>query len=241
MAVIAFIIASGGSFGGYNLVKNFPTYGTDFETRPHTVRSVIDGDTIRIEKWIKVRLLGIDAPEKGECYFDESKAYLNELIDDTEIFLEKDISGTGSFGRLLRHIILKNPDPEADNVHINNTMVLEGYAFRKTLSPDIKYRDLFAASEEKARNAKRGMWGACDYLEEAEAERVMRQKDTPPTNKKCTIKGNVSEKGFGKIYSYEGCSNYSRVKIDPSRGDQYFCSGEEAEAAGFVLSKSCPV
>jgi len=118
-------------------------------------------------------------------------------------------------------------------------MILRGYAFRNTLSPDIAYRDLFAASETKAKKAKRGMWGLCDYLEQKKTTQKLRQQDTLPSNPDCTIKGNVSEKGFGRIYSFEGCSNWRRVKIDPSRGDQYFCTEQAAQKAGFIKSKTC--
>ena len=240
LAALGAVLALGGSYGGYTVFKDSKNYGANFETRPHTVRSVLDGDTVRIEKWIKVRLLGINAPERGECYFAESKEFLSQLIDDKAVQLEKDRSGTDKLGRLLRHIILKSPNPEEADMHVNNEMILQGYAFRNTLSPDIAYRDLFAASELKAKKAKRGMWGACDYLEKEKATQKLRQQDTKPSNPECTIKGNVSEKGFGRIYSFQGCSNWSRVKIDPARGDKYFCTEQEAVAAGFTRPKTCP-
>jgi len=65
LGVIAFLIASGG-YGGYTVVKDYQKYGPDFETRPHTVVRVVDGDTVDVENGIRVRLLGINAPERTE-------------------------------------------------------------------------------------------------------------------------------------------------------------------------------
>ena len=239
MSVIAFILAGGGTYGGYKVVKDYKNYGTDFETRPHMVKSVIDGDTIRIEKWIKIRLLGINAPEKGECYYKESKAYLAELIDDKEVFLEKDITGKDRYDRLLRYVVLKNPDPEEDNILVNNQMVLEGYARAESTSPDKKYRDLLATSERKAKSAEKGMWGACDYLEQEKQASSLREQESEPPNSQCTIKGNISEKAYGKLYFLEGCPNYKRVKVDMRKGEAWFCSETEAIKAGFTRSESC--
>lgn len=239
MSVIAFILAGGGTYGGYTLVKDYKNYGADFETRPHMVKSVIDGDTIRIEKRIKIRLLGIDSPERGECYYKESKAYLNELIDEKQVFLEKDITGKDLYDRLLRYVVLKNPDPEENNILVNNQMVLEGYAFAQSISPDKKYRDLLATSERKAKADEKGMWGACDYLEQEKSAKSLREKGSEPPNENCTIKGNISEKGYGKLYFLEGCPNYSRVKVDTRKGESWFCNEVEAREAGFKRSESC--
>ena len=46
------------------------------------------------------------------------------------------------------------------------------------------------------------------------------------------IKGNISRSGE-KIYHVPGGANYDQVKIDESKGEQWFCSEEEAQAAGW--------
>ncbi len=76
MSVLAFIVASGGFYGGYRVVENYGKYGSDFENRLHIVETVVDGDTIIIENGIRVRLLGIDAPESVECFGSDAKAEL---------------------------------------------------------------------------------------------------------------------------------------------------------------------
>lgn len=50
------------------------------------------------------------------------------------------------------------------------------------------------------------------------------------------IKGNISSSGE-KIYHVEGQANYKQVKIDESKGEKWFCSEEEAKAAGWRKAK----
>jgi micrococcal nuclease len=59
-----------------------------------------------------------------------------------------------------------------------------------------------------------------------------------PTSSNCDIKGNISSSGE-KIYHEPGCGSYSRTIIDESAGEQWFCSENEAEAAGWRKAKNC--
>jgi hypothetical protein len=54
---------------------------------------------------------------------------------------------------------------------------------------------------------------------------------TPPTAA-CAIKGNVNSRGE-KIYHMPGWRDYERTDVKPEEGDVWFCTSEEAEAAGF--------
>lgn len=58
---------------------------------------------------------------------------------------------------------------------------------------------------------------------------------TPP-NPSCPIKGNVNSRGE-KIYHMPGQRDYDRTDIKPEEGDAWFCTPEEAEAAGFRRAK----
>ena len=88
---------------------------------------------------------------------------------------------------------------------------------------------------EQATKKGRGLWGACDY-EPSEYSQV----DISAPSKSCSIKGNISVGKFGKTYFVEGCNNYAQVKIDPDRGEEYFCSEEEAIEAGYEKARYCP-
>mgnify|MGYP006424172801 FL=1 len=57
---------------------------------PFLVIDVIDGDTLKIDSLEKIRLSGINTPEKKECHYQESKEKLNELVSNKSIYLEKD-------------------------------------------------------------------------------------------------------------------------------------------------------
>ena len=48
----------------------------DSDQALHLVKRAIDGDTIELEDSTRVRLLGINSPEEGECYYKESKNFL---------------------------------------------------------------------------------------------------------------------------------------------------------------------
>jgi hypothetical protein len=52
----------------------------------------------------------------------------------------------------------------------------------------------------------------------------------------CVIKGNVSTKGE-RIYHVPGQKYYNETRIQASRGERWFCSEEEARAAGWRRSK----
>lgn len=58
---------------------------------------------------------------------------------------------------------------------------------------------------------------------------------TQPSN--CKIKGNISYKTGEKIYHVPGGNFYSRTKINPSKGEKWFCSEEDAKKAGWRRSK----
>jgi len=60
-------------------------------------------------------------------------------------------------------------------------------------------------------------------------------KDNENDEKSCDIKGNISSSG--KIYHVPGGRYYDRVKINTSKGERWFCSEEEAVAAGWRASK----
>lgn len=119
---------------------------------------VIDGDTLdaRIDGVTeRVRLIGIDTPEVGECYYDEATNRLTQLVAGEYVELVKDVSETGPYGRLLRYVFLGNQ-------HINLQMVSEGYAVAAEYPPDTAYADVFAQAEDNAQTAHLGRWGHCD-------------------------------------------------------------------------------
>ena len=83
------------------------------------VACVIDGDTVDLgacgdDVGERVRLLGIDAPETSEpaeCFADEAKEFLLQLIEGETLTMSHDRTCTGAFGRTLGYLWLRDDAP----------------------------------------------------------------------------------------------------------------------------------
>src|SRR6185436_19051123 len=78
-------------------------------TEQALVIDIVDGDTIKVQidgEVYPLRYIGIDSPERGLPYADEATAADEELVGGSTVFLEKDVSETDRFGRLLRYVWL---------------------------------------------------------------------------------------------------------------------------------------
>ena len=91
----------------------------------------------------RVRYIGINTPEtvhptRGEePYGREASARNKALVSGERVYLEKDVSETDQYGRLLRYVWL------GDGTMVNATLVAEGYAQVATYPPDVRYVDMF--------------------------------------------------------------------------------------------------
>lgn len=199
------------------------------------VLRVVDGDTIEVEiggQTYKVRYIGIDTPETVDprrpvqCFGKEAAERNRQLVEGRTVGLEKDVSETDQFGRLLRYVWV-------DGRMVNATLVEEGYALASTYPPDVKYAELFASLQAQAREAGRGLWGsACASPTPAPApEGVCDYSGTSQP----VIKGNISSSGE-KIYHVPGGAFYDKTVIDEAKGERWFCTEAEAVAAGWRRS-----
>ncbi len=110
---------------------------------------VIDGDTIVVEGGYHVRLLGMDADEKGYPCYELAKTRLEELVLNKQITLEKDTTNVDQYGRCLRTIFLGN-----ENIDLE--LVKEGLAVARFYEPDVKYKNEISVAEKKAIENKTG-------------------------------------------------------------------------------------
>lgn len=132
---------------------------TETQTNLVKVTKVIDGDTIEIESGERVRYIGIDTPERGDCYSNEATNKNSNLVFGKMVRLEKDVSEADRYGRLLRYIWIGNE-------LINETLVRDGFAQSSTYPPDVKYQGRFVAAQRVAVNGNLGLWGAvCDSVQ----------------------------------------------------------------------------
>jgi micrococcal nuclease len=197
---------------------------------------VIDGDTIAIAMdgvEYRVRYIGINTPETVdprkpvECYGREASQHNRELVEGQTVELEKDVSETDQYDRLLRYVWV-NGDM------VNAILVREGYALASTYPPDVKYQKLFLDLEREAREAGRGLWTGCPGPSPTvEGEGICDYSSTGEP----VIKGNISSTTGEKIYHVPGGEFYDKTVVDEAAGERWFCTEQEAVGAGWRRSK----
>jgi len=125
-----------------------------------TISFVIDGDTVVLADNERVRLLGIDTPEEGECYYQEATKYVEELALGRTVRLEADAANRDEYDRLLRHVFVSVTDT-APAVHVNERLVQRGYAEVLEVAPNTAYREALRAAEQDAKATNVGRWSVC--------------------------------------------------------------------------------
>lgn len=133
-----------------------PAAGTE---EPATLVRVVDGDTVVVRvggREERVRLIGIDTPERDECFFRQASDHLARLLGAGPLRLVRDVSERDRYGRLLRYLW-------AGGVFVNARMVADGYAHASTFPPDVAHAEELRGLQREARAASRGLWapGAC--------------------------------------------------------------------------------
>ena len=163
IAIVIFIISQSPSLSSslnHNILSNLnlthflPQNTTlTYSNIQGRVLRVIDGDTIELlvkqedikqSPKIKVRLFGIDAPEKKQAFGKEAKEYLSSLILDKEVILI--INDKDKYQRFIGTILLNEKD-------INKEMVKNGYAWAYE-----SYSTKYLAQQADAQMFKLGLW-----------------------------------------------------------------------------------
>jgi len=228
---------------------------TEKVVNKYKVTKVIDWDTIDIlYNWEEKRLrfIWMDTPENTtlrywyvECYGEESKDYLYNLLTWKEVTLEFDESQWDEdiYWRMLVYIFL-------DWVNINDKLIKEWYAFEYTYNKPYKYINTFKSSQAYAKDNLIWLWAksTCDW------NRVIKiENNTIPvplvteteelkevvTKEDCIIKWNISSKSKEKIYHRPWCQSYKQTKISVSKWERWFCTEQEAIDAGWRIAGNC--
>jgi len=115
------------------------------------VTKIIDGDTIIVEGGRSVRLLGIDAREKGQHCYKEASDELTALVFNKRVRLEADSLDKDKYRRYLRWIWL-------DDKLVNEQLVADGLAIART-GDGPKYAGRITSAEKAALDEKTGcLW-----------------------------------------------------------------------------------
>lgn len=126
---------------------------------PVLVRSVIDGDTIDVATFGRVRLLGIDAPELGRVFDTtapfarEARDRLTTLILHRWVRLEQEGTTRDAYSRHLAYVMTE------DNQCVNVVLVREGLA-RVSARTVLSRLSELRRAEAEAQASRRGMWGS---------------------------------------------------------------------------------
>ena len=134
-------------------------------TETARVVRVVDGDTIIVDRGRgseRLRYIGIDAPESVkpdtpvQFMGEEASAANADLVAGREVILERDVSETDQYGRLLRYVWLRDGDAW---MFVNLELVRRGFAHAVTFPPDVRWVDVLRSAERAARDANAGLWG----------------------------------------------------------------------------------
>jgi micrococcal nuclease len=132
-----------------------PTATSTSQRTEAQVVEVVDGDTIKVDiagEVFTVRYIGIDTPELDQPAGAQARDANAQLVSGQTIYLEKDVSETDGYDRLLRYAYLAN------GTFINAELVRQGYAQAKRYEPDVKRQESLEEIEHQAREAQRGLW-----------------------------------------------------------------------------------
>jgi len=126
---------------------------TSLSTGSSTIRGkvvrIADGDTITIltedNRQVKIRLDGIDCPERGQDYGTKATDFTRELCAGKTVTI--DSIGTDRYKRVLGVVW-------ADSVNVNEALLRNGLAWRYKYNKSAHYLEL----EQQARGKKLNIW-----------------------------------------------------------------------------------
>lgn len=213
----------------------FPAAAEDFVGRA----SVIDGDTVEIQGK-PIRMHAIDAPEAIQLCRSESAGTYR--CGQQAALALADFIGTQLVSCMKTDIDRHQRVVAVCSVNgtdLNGWMVEQGHALAYR-----QYGQDYLSHEERAREAGRGIWTG-KFVPPWDWRRGVRLAEAQPADSarrervgnksECEIKGNISDSG--RIYHLPGSRDYASTRIDPSRGERWFCSIEEAVRAGWRASR----
>ncbi len=132
------------------LLVNHLAFGEEFTDK---VIAVLDGDTVLIKRaqgLVKLRMAGIDAPEKAQTFGETSKRSLSDMVMGKQVTIKS--QAIDKYGRMVASINVNGLDVNAEQ--LRRGMAWENSHFHS----DIK----LLALQEEAQQAPRGLWALGD-------------------------------------------------------------------------------
>ena len=152
---------------GFNyekLIRTEPRNNLNIFATHQRIAEFIDGDTIRLETGLPIRLIGLNAPDKSEPLHNEARAFLIDTVGAKIVDIEYDRVQNDNYGRLRGYAFI-NCDSgiycRAGRLNVNIALVGSGFAktqFGKLwLKP--KYHKELLEAEKQAKIARKNLWG----------------------------------------------------------------------------------
>jgi micrococcal nuclease len=196
------------------------------------VVGISDGDTISVlreGKAVKVRLHGVDTPEKVQAFGTKARQFTGDLVFQRDVTV--DVRATDRYARLVGEMLL--PDGRS----LTQELVRAGLAwwYRQYAPHDTTLAQL----EAEARTARRGLWADAHPVppwQWRKGKREPAQTGTPLTSATPSTAGLVIGNQASKIYHWLGCPSYDKVA---AQHRITFSSREAAEQAGYRPAGNC--
>ena len=138
------------------------------------VVGVADGDTVTLldaqKVQHKIRLSGIDAPERSQAFGQRSKEHLSDLVFGQTV--EVDFNKTDRYGRLIGKIVVNGQDANLQQLHAG--MAWHYKEYEREQPPEERMR--YAQAEDDARSQRVGLWKDPKPVPPWEFRRAQRQK-----------------------------------------------------------------
>ncbi|MGR3571709.1 thermonuclease family protein [Brevirhabdus sp.] len=194
---------------------------------------VIDADTFVVDGH-RIRLFGVDAPELAQtCRTRAGKAWACGQWSSDQMRrrfgnkrAECRVMDVDRYDRLVARCVVGRAD-------VAEVLVREGWGFAySAYSAD--YVDLEKRAAVENRGLWAGEWQRPDAFRRArreQAEQRSARNAPPPPASGCRIKGNISK--AGRIYHMPGDADYDRTRISTRKGERWFCTAAQADAAGW--------
>ena len=152
------ILAASLGFNWQDLIAKNPRNNQEIFATNLPVQEVLDGDTIKLTKGMPIRLIGLNAPDKGQPYYNESRAFLVKLIGNKKVKVQYAKVQNDNYGRLRGYAFVACDYPSqkfCQNGTINLNIALVGQGLAKTketkLWKDNLYKKEFTAAQQQAK------------------------------------------------------------------------------------------
>ena len=139
------------------------------QTLSCVVTRIVDGDTLDCRGAGRIRLIGMDTPERSQPPFgSRAAAALRALVPPgSSVQLEGDVEPRDRYGRALGYVW-------RDGALINWVMVRQGWAVVLTIPPNVQYVEWLVGAQRRAREERRGLWAVDGFACPPQAHRRRR-------------------------------------------------------------------